>query len=197
MSKIEVWFSFGSTYTFLTASRLKKVISEQSINFSLHPFSVRTVMKKMDNIPFPPSKKSKVDHMWRDIERRSEIYGIEKPKLPVPYPIKELDLANRVALVGVKNGWCLDYLFLSYKNWFYNHIEAGSDENLKSTFENLGLDFEKIKKEANSDKIIDEYENQTEKAYEIGVFGSPSFIYNNEVFWGDDRLEDAIRWSKK
>ena len=197
MSKIEVWFSFGSTYTFLTASRLKKVINEQSINFSLHPFSVRTVMKDMDNIPFPPSKKPKVDHMWRDIQRRSILYNIEVPKVPVPYPINNLDLANCVALVGVNEGWILEYLEQAYKLWFIDHIEAGSVENLNDSFNKLNLNSEKIIETATSSKILQQYNQNTQTAKDKSVFGSPTFIVGSELFWGDDRLEDAIEWARK
>ena len=197
MKKIEFWFSIGSTYTFLSVSRIKSIIAKNNIDFSLHPFSVRTVMKNMDNIPFPPSKKSKVEYMWRDIQRRSEFYDLKLPNVPVPYPIKELDLANRVALVGVKNGWCLDYLELTYKYWFYNHIEAGSSENLNRCLGELNLDLSHILKTANSEVILSEYDALTNNAINIGVFGSPTFILENELFWGDDRLEDAIKWLQK
>ena len=43
-------------------------------------------------------------------------------------------------------------------------------------------------------KFIKQYEKNTENAYKSGVFGSPTFIYQGEVFWGDDRLEDCIKW---
>ena len=197
MKKIEFWFSLGSTYTFLSVSRIKNIIAENKIYFSLHPFSVRTVMKNMDNIPFPPSKKAKVNYMWRDIQRRSELYNLKVPNVPVPYPIKDLDLANQVALVGVKNGWCLDYLELTYKYWFYDHIEAGSKENLNKSLSELNLDLSEILKIANSEVIVREYEELTSNAIKIGVFGSPTFILGNELFWGDDRLEDVIKWLQK
>ena len=131
MKDIEFWFSLGSTYTYLTVSRIREVQKKNNFNLIFRPFSVRDVMKSMDNIPFPDSKKSKVDHMWRDIQRRSQIYGLKIPQVPVPYPIKDLDLANRVALVGEKEGWCLSYLEITYHLWFIESNEAGSEENLK------------------------------------------------------------------
>ena len=49
-------------------------------------------------------------------------------------------------------------------------------------------------KNSSANTIIEKYEAQTDKARELGIFGSPSFISNGEIFWGDDRLEDAINW---
>ena len=54
-------------------------------------------------------QKMKVDYMWRDIQRRAENYKITVPSLPVPYPIKNMELLNQVALLGVREGWCLKY----------------------------------------------------------------------------------------
>ena len=197
MQEINFWFSIGSTYTYLTVKRLRTKINDLNLKINFHPFSVRTVMKDMDNIPFPPSKKPKVDHMWRDIQRRSILYDIEVPKVPVPYPINNLDLANCVALVGVNEGWILDYLEQTYKLWFINHIEAGSERNLNDSFSKINLDAEKIIATANSSKILQQYNQNTQTAKDKSVFGSPTFIVGSELFWGDDRLEDAIEWARK
>ena len=60
-------------------------------------------------------------------------------------------------------------------------------EEVKSTFK------ETLNK-AKSTEIYKQYEENTDNAYKSGVFGSPTFIYKGEVFWGDDRLEDCIKW---
>ena len=79
--------------------------------------------------------------------------------------------------------------------WFQNGQEAGSNPNVTETLVSIGLDpnetLEKIERSA----IQDQYEKQTEIAKNKGIFGSPSFIVGDEVFWGDDRLENAIEWS--
>ena len=137
--KIDLWFSVGSTYTYLTVTRIKDTVKKNNININLKPFNVRTIMLEMDNRPFPPSKKIKVDHMWRDIQRRAEIYKIVVPSLPVPYPLKNMELANQIALLGVNEGWCLEYLELTYHNWFINKLPAGEDENLILTFKKLNI----------------------------------------------------------
>ena len=197
MQEINFWFSIGSTYTYLSASRLRSVIQNQNIKFNFHPFSVRTVMKDMDNIPFPPSKKPKVDHMWRDIQRRSMIYEISVPEVPVPYPLKDLDLANSVAIVGVEEGWILQYLEETYKLWFIDHNEAGSEDNLNKSLTRIKLNPSEVIDKAKSSKIIKKYNNNTVEAKISNVFGSPTFKVGDELFWGDDRLEDAIQWAKK
>ena len=83
--KLTAWLSIGSTYSYLTAMRIKEVVKKEDINLSIIPISIRQIMKSMDNIPFPPSKQTKVNYMWRDIER--ERLFIKYPFQKFPHPI--------------------------------------------------------------------------------------------------------------
>ena len=194
MSEIDFWFSIGSTYTYLSVNRIAEVAKKESLSINWKPFSVRKIMMNMDNIPFtPPSKKIKSDYMWRDIERRAKFYGFEA-KVPAPYPLKEFDLANQIAILGMNEGWGVDYVTITYKRWFQQGMEPATEPNLSEILNELGLNKDEISKNANSEEIKSQYLQNTDNAYKLGVFGSPTFIYKSEVFWGDDRLEDCIKW---
>ena len=94
----------------------------------------------MDNIPFtPPAKKIKSDYMWRDIERRAKFYGFEA-KVPAPYPLKEFDLANQIAILGMNEGWGVDYVYKTYQRWFQQGKEPATQPNLNEIFQELNLD---------------------------------------------------------
>ena len=196
MSEIDFYFSIGSTYTYLSVTRILSVEKQHRVKFNWKPFSVRAIMKEMNNIPFPKDKMNKVNYMWRDIERRAEGYGFFA-KTPVPYPLTEFDLANKLAILGLKEGWGTEYVRLTYKRWFQQGKEPATEPNLSEICKVLGIDKEKVIGNANSGKIEKEYLKNTDSARENKVFGSPSFIVNSEIFWGDDRMEDAIIWSKK
>jgi len=197
MKKIEFWYSIGSTYTYLSTQRLGQIESQNEVKFEWMPFSVRSRMIEMENVPFMAEKKrDKIDYMWRDVQRRANFYGFDA-KIPAPYPLKEFDLANKVAIMGKDQGWIKEYTVLTYKKWFLEHLEPGSEPNLSSTLEEIGLDAKNIIKEAQADDIEQKYLKNTEMAKNKGIFGSPTFIVENEVFWGDDRCEDAIKWLSK
>ena len=194
MTEIDFWFSIGSTYTYLSVNRLADVSKKENIKFNWYPFSVRKIMMDMDNIPFtPPSKKIKSDYMWRDIERRAKFYGFYA-NVPAPYPLKEFDLANQLAILGMNEGWGVKYVTLTYKKWFQQGKEPAIEPNLSEVLNELNLNKDEVIKNSNSANIKDQYLQNTENAYKAGVFGSPTFIYKGEVFWGDDRLEDCIKW---
>ena len=199
MKVVDFWFSIGSTYTYLSVNRILEIAKKENILFNWLPFSVRKIMMDMDNIPFtPPSKKIKSDYMWRDIQRRAFFYGFEA-KVPAPYPLREFDLANQIAILGMNEGWGVEYVISTYKRWFQHGKEPATEPNLSEILQGLKLNQEEVVKKANSIDIHNQYIQNTEEAFRIGVFGSPTFIYESEVFWGDDRLEDCIKWirSKK
>ena len=196
MNNIDFYFSIGSTYTYLTVTRILDVENKYQVKFNWKPFSVRAIMKEMNNIPFPKEKMNKVNYMWRDIERRAERYGFFA-KTPVPYPLSEFDLANQIAILGLEKDWGIDYIRLTYKKWFQEGKEPAIESSISEVCNELKLNKDQIISDALNKEIQDKYEANTNSARENKIFGSPSFIVKKEVFWGDDRMEDAIKWNSK
>ena len=97
---IDFWFSLGSTYSYLAAARLPEIAAREGVAVRWRPFSVRRIMREMDN-RFLAGKPEKYAYMWRDIARRAAVLGIPA-NVPVPHPIAEFDLANRVAVLGMQ-----------------------------------------------------------------------------------------------
>ena len=196
MKDIDFYFSIGSTYTYLSVTRILDVEKKNQVKFNWKPFSVRMIMKEMNNIPFPKDKINKVNYMWRDIERRAEGYKFFA-KTPVPYPLSEFDLANQIAILGLKMGWGVDYVRLTYKKWFQERKEPAVEPSISEVCKELSLNKDEIIIESKTKEIKDQYFSNTDAARENKIFGSPSFMVDNELFWGDDRMEDAIKWVKK
>lgn len=191
---MDFWFSIGSTYSYLSVMRLDGVAAATGITLRWRPFNVRTIMREMENIPFA-NKPVKAAYMWRDIERRSAMYGL-RPRLPAPYPLKELELANRVAIVAAEEGWVADYTRAAYRHWFEKGDPAGSEPNLSRSIEACGHTPGRVIDLANSPAGTEGLDAATAEARQLGIFGSPTFVVGQELFWGDDRLDDAIAWAR-
>jgi 2-hydroxychromene-2-carboxylate isomerase len=190
---IDFWFSIGSTYTFLTVMRILDVARRTGgVAFRWRPFNVRAIMVEMNNIPFS-TKPIKARYMWRDIERRAAMYGIAWSSAP-PYPLKDLPLPNRIALLGVREGWCAEYVNSAYKRWFLDGQDASTEPNISESLRAIGQEPARVLALADSDEIKNALERETDIARSLGIFGAPSFVAGSEMFWGDDRLEDAISW---
>jgi 2-hydroxychromene-2-carboxylate isomerase len=190
---IDFWFSVGSLYTFLAIMRMDRFEDTMGVEFRWRPFSVRTLMIEMDNIP--ARKPVKMEYAWRDVQRRAEKYGVPFAQRP-PYPLENFDLANRIAVVGAQEGWCADYVRATYRRWFIEGHAAGAEPNVTDSLREIGQNRDRVLARAHSDEIGRAYAAATDEARALGLFGVPTFVARGELFWGDDRLEDAIAWQR-
>jgi len=191
---LDFWFSIGSTYSYLTVMRVDEVASRHGVAVEWRPFNIRTITREMNNSPFS-GKPVKAAYMWRDIHRRAAKYGLQA-NLPAPYPISEFDLANHVAIVGRSEGWLSSYARETYRRWMVEGQPAESEPNLSSSLAAIGQDPARVIAKANAEHTAGELAKATDDVRRLGIFGAPSFAARGEIFWGDDRLEDAIEWLK-
>lgn len=195
MATIDFWFSIGSTYTYLTVMRLPEVARLSGIAFRWHPFNVRHVMVTQNNIPFK-DKPQKSAHMWRDIHRRAARHGLA-PRITAPYPLPGLVLANQVAVLGAQEGWVEPYARATCRHWFDLGQPAGDETNLTDSLIEIGQDPSRVLAQAQSESITSALASATAEAMTLGIFGTPSLIVDGELFWGDDRLDDALDWARQ
>lgn len=191
---LDFFFFIGSTYTYLTVSRIEALASREGVAIRWRPSSVRTIMAEQNNIPFR-DKPAKAQYMWRDIERRATRHGIPFRSIP-PYPVDPDELANRVAVVASLEGWCPAYTTAVFRAWFLEHRVPGDHLYLPALLAELGQDPEATIARANTQDVRERYAAETQVARALGIFGSPTFVAGGEIFWGDDRLEDALDWCK-
>lgn len=185
----------GSTYTYLSVSRIDSVAKAAGVSIRWRLFNSVTSLSNATQPPFLEGT-AKMRYMWRDIERRAAKYGLPI-RLPIPYPVPERPRANRVAVVGMHEGWGPAYVRAAYRHWFGRGIGNGNEENLRASLAECGRgqDIDRILSMASSENVSRELELATEEARQVGVFGSPTFLVGTELFWGDDHLEDAIQWA--
>jgi len=193
--QIDFWFTMGSTYTYLSVSRLADVARSTGITFRWRPFHLLIILQEMKHVPFA-DKPNKSAYMWRDIERRAAMHGIPA-KLPAPYPAQQSVVANQVATVGMREGWGTDFVRAAYRRWFQLGQETGSEPNVSESLRDIGQDPRRVLASANAEETKIALVAETDAARELGIFGSPTFAVDRELFWGDDRLEDAIGWRRQ
>lgn len=191
---IDFWLTLGSTYSYLSVMRLPELERSAGIRFRWRPFHLLVILQEMNHVPFA-DKPAKSAYMWRDIERRAAMYGMPV-KVPAPYPAKASITANLVATVGMREGWGSDFIRAAYRRWFVLGEETGSEPNLSESLREIGQDPAAALATADSAETREALAAETAIAKDLGIFGSPTFVVGRELFWGDDRLEDAIGWHR-
>ena len=192
---IDFWFTMGSTYSYLSVMRLRELEQSTGIRFRWRPFHLLVILQDMKHIPFA-DKPAKFAYMWRDIERRAAMYGLPI-SLPIPYPAQQSIVANLVAIVGMGQGWGVEFVRAAYRRWFQLGQETGSEPNVSESLRDIGQEPKSVLALANAPDAMKTLKAETEVAKQLGIFGSPTFVIGRELFWGDDRLGDAISWYKR
>ena len=190
---LDFFLFHGSTHTYLTVMRIDAAACAAGVDLRWRPFSVRAIMIEMNNIPFA-GKPAKLSYMWRDIERRAAKLGLPFKGQAV-YPADKDLLANYVGTVAAEEGWCAPYSQASYRGWFLEDKVLGEPDSVRHAIRACGHDPERVIARAASQAAKARWEAETETARKLGIFGSPTFAVGSEIFWGDDRLEDALEWA--
>lgn len=190
---LEFWVGYGSTYSYLSVMRIDAAARRQGIDVLWKPFNIRTLMieKGLPTGPFVP-RPDKLAYMWRDLERRAQRRGLAYAR-PPRYPV-DSQATVRVAYLAAQEGWCSEF---SRQVFHWNFVEGkaiGEPGNLEAALDELDRDPTSVIRRAHERDIEEGLATQTQTAIDIGIFGAPTFRAGNELFWGDDRLEDAMEW---
>ncbi len=195
MGRMTFWFEYASTYTWLSVSRLPKLAEAAGVQVEWRPFLLAPILKHqvgMERGPFL-GHAPKLKYMWRDLERRAAVHGVPYRK-PSVYPPNTL-LTARVGTLASAQGWSEAFTREVFRLHWTEDVAIGTDENLKRALAALDRDPEQTIVAAQSDSTKQLLRAITDAAEALGVFGSPTFTIGDELFWGDDRLEDALAFA--
>jgi 2-hydroxychromene-2-carboxylate isomerase len=193
---LDFWFDFASTYSYLAAMRIGPLAEEASVRVRFRPFLLGPIFKAQgwDTSPFNlyPAKGR---NMWRDLERSCA--DLKLPfRRPDPFPQNSL-LAARAALVVLDQPWGEDFCRALFRAQFSEGRRIDDAAAVGDVLAGLKIDPQPVPAAAQSDAIKTRLRAQTEEAERLGVFGAPTFTTaDGELFWGNDRLQPALRWAK-
>jgi 2-hydroxychromene-2-carboxylate isomerase len=134
--------------------------------------------------------------MWRDLERICEAEGLPLKQPPFRFPQNGLKAA-RIAVSGESAGWTPAFTRAVYTANFAEQKDISDDGVLAAILDRLGLDAGVVTAAANTAENKDRLKKQTEEAIARGIYGAPSFLVGEELFWGNDRLEQALAWARR
>jgi len=191
---LQFWFEFASTYSYLSAMRIDAVAQKVGVEVEWKPFLLGPIFgaQGWETSPFNiyPDKGR---NMWRDMERRAKALDLSFVR-PAPFPQNSL-LAARLTVVGLEEGWGEAFARGVYEVEFAHGLAISEPRVLEGILFKAGADPEAAFERAASSVIKDKLKTQTEEAIERHIFGAPTFMVGDELFWGDDRLEQAIDWA--
>jgi 2-hydroxychromene-2-carboxylate isomerase len=195
--RLDFWFDFGSTYSYLSAWRIGALARDGGIAVRWRPFLLGPIFAKQGWTTSPFNlQPAKGAHMWRDMARLCDAYGLPL-KRPSTFPRVAL-LAARVGVLAAEEPWIGDFVRAVFRANFAEDREVGDAAVIRDLLAGLGQPAESILARAQEDSNKQALRAQTEEAERRGIFGAPSFVTpDGELFWGNDRLEQALAWAAR
>jgi 2-hydroxychromene-2-carboxylate isomerase len=196
MATLDFFYDLASTYSYVAAVRVGPLAKAADVTVRWRPFLLGPIFKAQgyDTSPFNVHQ-LKGRNMVRDCERQCAELGVPF-RLPASFPAMSL-LAGRVALVGLQDGWGEDFSRAVYRAEFGDGLDISEPTVVSAIVGNLGHDADPVLARAQSTAIKSALRASTEEAERLGIFGAPSFVTAGELFWGNDRLEQALSWAKR
>ena len=191
LPQIEFWFEFGSSYSYLSAMRIEGEANRHGVRIAWKPFLLGPIFRAlgMENSPFA-LQKEKGAYVWRDMARQCRKYGLAWVE-PSTFPRLGV-LPSRIALLGTEKSWigafCRRVMALN----FALDQDINQPDRMASILRELGLPASDILDQAQAEPTKTRLRAQTDEARARGIFGAPTFFVGSEMFWGNDRLDDAL-----
>ncbi|MBR0567584.1 2-hydroxychromene-2-carboxylate isomerase [Azoarcus sp. L1K30] len=190
--EIEFWFDPASSYSYIAAADLAGIEARCGAMFRYRPFLLGPIFAAQgwNDSPFNlyPGKGA---YMWRDLGRLCA-----DRKLPLRRPRqfpRNSVLPACVALIGLDHEWGKRFVTALFTANFGHDVDTSSAAGLGEVLRALGIDPEPVLAAAADPGVRARLRASTEEAIRRGIFGAPSFMVGEELFWGTDRLEQAIR----
>jgi len=189
--RLEIWFEFASTYSYLTVSRAEKLLTRAGVELAWRPFLLGPIFsdRGMNTSPFILDP-VKGQYMWRDMERRCEKYGLPFMR-PNAFPMNGLKAA-RIMTAALDQPWCGAFARSVFAAQFGRGVDIADDRVLANVLKTCGVPQDPWLNRAQLPETKGALREATDQARSLGIFGAPSMVVGDELFWGDDRLEDAI-----
>jgi len=196
---LDFWFDFASTYSYPAAQRIGPLAAKARVKVRFRPFLLGPIFQAQgwDSSPFNVYE-AKGRYMWRDLERLCAELKLPFRRPPM-FPQQSV-LAARVALIGLKlnEKWAKNFCLAVFHAEFAEGRRIDDAEAIGEILTRLKVDAAPVLDAARSDALRVALRTETEEAQRLGIFGAPTFITaDGEMFWGNDRLELALKWAKK
>lgn len=193
-SSIEFWFDFSSNYCYPAVMRVESLAQQQNIEVQWRPFLLGPVFKAIGWQGLPLFvHEAKGRYVWRDMERRCQRQGLTFIK-PSQFPRRAV-LPLRIATVGVGQPWMGEFCRRVMLAEFAHDREIDREDEMRAVLQDLNLPADDLLAAAITDANKQALRTRTEEAVARGIFGAPTIFVGEEMFWGDDRLEDALEWA--
>ena len=190
----DFYFDFVSPYSFLAHKLIKKIENREGIKIRYNPILLGG-LHNLHGIKAPAFIPAKAKHMIRDCKLIAEKNEI-RFKFNSYFPIRSLNLMRGV-LVAEEDNIKSHYIDNIFNTIWQDGLNMNDDIIIEKVLKNLNVNPKTFILRITSSLIKESLRKKTSEAYIKGIFGAPTFVANNKIFWGQDRIEFALKEASK
>ena len=192
---MEFWFEFASTYSYVAAMRIEAECERAGVELVWKPFLLGPIFTGQLGIHDSPFNVNPVRgrYMWRDLERLCAKYALPWRR-PSVFPRNSVLAARVACCAGNATGLLVRALFRAN---FAEDQEISDPAIVRRIVDSVGGDGAQALELAQSPEVKAQLRANTNQAQGLGIFGAPNFVVDGELFFGQDRLTDALDWATK
>ena len=188
--KIEYFFGIPSPFAYLGSARLQSLAKKYDADIIEKPCDlVGGIFTKTGGVPVPQRSPQRQKYRLDELKRWSEFLDIKINLKPKYFPPRDPHLSGKYTIAANLLGIKLVFGHELLKQLWSEEKDIADEKNIEATSDLFNLNFKELSELAKSEKVSKIYQDNTEEAIVKNVFGSPTYIYNNELFWGQDRLD--------
>ena len=191
---LDFYFDFVSPYSFLAHQKVRKLEKNENIKIKYKPILLGG-LHNLHGITAPAFIPSKAKFMIRDCKLVAEKNKINF-KFNSYFPIKTLNLM-RGAMIAEEDDFQIFYIDKIFDAIWKDGLNMNDQNIIDKIIKNLEINPKTFFLRSSSQNIKNNLKQKTDDAYQKGIFGAPTFVVNNKIFWGQDRLEFALAEAKK
>jgi 2-hydroxychromene-2-carboxylate isomerase len=197
--KIEYFYSAHSAYAYIGSTKLAAICAEHGCVLEHRPISLSPVVKAVGGLSFAQRTRAHVDYYFgRELERWSELRGVEMINYRPTYHDNSLDLSNGMLIAAIEQGADVDALAHAVLEAHWrDDIDLADEGALAVAAEGIGIDAAPLLDLALSAPIQAIHSANTAEAIARNVFGSPTYFLDGDMFYGQDHLEMLERAIKQ
>ena len=185
---IDFYFDIISPYTYIAHKKIQKIKKNQNIVFNYKPILLGG-LHNLAGITAPAFNKYKMKNMQNDCELVSKKNQIDFT-WNLKFPINTLNIMRGYLFVDKEKQE--NYVNTFFKAYWNDNLDLSNEEEFSKLLKNLEINQEQFIDGIKNQTIKDELKKLTNDALKKEVFGTPTFIVNDKIFWGQDRLEYAL-----
>jgi 2-hydroxychromene-2-carboxylate isomerase len=187
MAEATFYFDLGSPYAYLSAKRLERVIGA---SVAWQPILLGALFKHSGRRSWSLESPKRRQAGMAEVERRARDYGLPPVRWPQPWPGNYL-FAMRASTFAFMSGRGIEFAQQAFEHAFAGGHDLGSEEQVLEVAQRVGLDRDEVRRASAEAPVKQALREASDAAHARGVIGVPTLAVAGELFWGDDRLEQA------